>query len=152
MKILAFLQNQWFKDPERIKAIYDERPHLRNEFIRQFLFMGCLTGRRLSKAFGDEICQQHIIWEEVSPQIGGHASSVFPADHEHIAAALEKHKPTVIVALGKVAIEALSPDRIPFKCQIFYGPHPAARNNPMPRLLDIGEGLRRLAANSEVMF
>lgn len=30
MRIVAFLQNQWFKDPENIKAMFAEHPELRN--------------------------------------------------------------------------------------------------------------------------
>lgn len=147
MKILAFLQNQWFKDPVRVKAMYDERPNHRNDYIRYFLFMGCLTGRRLSTAFGDELCQEHIIWEEVSPAIGGHSASKFPADIKHIRKAIYSHAPNIILAFGKSATDALElvraqggMDRPPI--QLICGPHPAARNNPMPRLHEIGQELR----------
>jgi hypothetical protein len=144
--ILAFLQNQWFRQPERVRAMYDERPDLRNEYIRHFLFMGCLTGKRLSAAFGEDICHEHIIWEEVSPEIGGAASSKFPADFEHIGTAIYKYKPRIIVALGKSASDALEGmlgmERPPIR--LICGPHPAARNNPMPRLREIGDELRTL--------
>lgn len=40
MKILAVLQNQWFKNPERVKAMIARRPDLRRDYIARFLFAG----------------------------------------------------------------------------------------------------------------
>ncbi len=70
MKVLGLLQNMWFKDPERAKktlAFYYEKKGDggRERFISDMLFFGCLTGRRLRQAFGEERCDE-IIWEEVS--------------------------------------------------------------------------------------
>lgn len=104
--------------------------------------MGCLTGRRLSTALGDDICQDHVIWEEISPEIGGYAASCFPADPEHIKTAIEKHQPTIILAFGKYAGEALAVYDSTHR--VIRGPHPAARNNPMPRLCEIGKEIRGL--------
>lgn len=152
MRILAFLQNQWFKDPDRVRAMYEERPDLRNTYIRYFLFMGCLTGRRLSTALGDEICQEHIIWEEVSPEIGGHSASKFPADLKHIESAILKHQPDIILAFGKIAYDAVGLSVLPKvrgkTMTVIYGPHPAARNNPMPRLNEIGRELKQMISGN----
>lgn len=63
MTIVVILQNQWFKDPEGIRAMFAEHPERRERYIEAFLFMGCLTGKRLRSAFGDELCDE-IIWEE----------------------------------------------------------------------------------------
>lgn len=61
-RIVAFLQNQWFRDPERVKQIiqrmvdrYDEKDpqEIREFYIAAYLFMGCLTGKRLQASCGD---------------------------------------------------------------------------------------------------
>jgi len=152
MKVLAFLQNQWFKDPKGVKAIYARYPDKRNVFIARFLFMGCLTGKRLQKAFGAEVCNS-IIWEEASPEVGGTSDSVFKADLAHIEAAILKHNPQVILCLGKIACDAVK--AVVEKLQhdqgvlipTIYGPHPAARTNPMPALLAIAEQLTHTQTN-----
>lgn len=144
-KIVAFLQNQWFKDPERIKSIIAKRIALelrgdgdnmtahevREEYIAYFLFLGCLTGRRLKAVFGDET--RRIVWEEVSREIGGHASSCFPADDAHIREVLDRHKPDIVLAFGKIACDALSRLR-PAAATLIRGPHPAARSGAMAGL------------------
>lgn len=40
MRIVAFLQNQWFKDPEGVKAMFAQHPERRERYISAFLFMG----------------------------------------------------------------------------------------------------------------
>lgn len=139
MRIVAFLQNQWFRDPERIKAMFAENPEHRERYISAFLFMGCLTGKRLQSVFGEDLCDA-IIWEEISPEIGGYASSRFPADTAHVTRVLEKHTPTVVLAFGKIANDALR--SMVVDAAIIYGPHPAARNGAI-------EGLRKMRAELE---
>jgi hypothetical protein len=137
--ILAFLQNQWFKDPDGVRKIYERHPEARNDLIGRFLFMGCLTGRRLQAVFGVDLCRQ-IVWEEVSPLIGGVSSSAFPPDEKHIAAAVDKFQPKIILCFGKVAADGLkSFDH----SKIIYGPHPAARQNPLPALRAMADQLSR---------
>src|SRR5580693_5868087 len=82
MAILGFLQNAWFKDPVGAQKIFDRYPERRNELIARFLFAGCLTGRNLRKALGEDLCET-IIWEETSPKIGGYSSARFPPEPEH---------------------------------------------------------------------
>lgn len=135
MKVVAFLQNQWFLDPVRVKQIVetlrspDECPHERREFhIAAFLFMGCLTGRRLRTTFGED-WTSHITWEEVSREYGGKASSVFPPDFTHIQDVLQRHQPTHVLALGKIAEKALkSIQGAPHTFCLVAGPHPASRS------------------------
>lgn len=134
MKIVAFLQNQWFRDPESVRRMMTENPERRERYIAAFLFMGCLTGKRLRAVFGEELCDQ-IVWEEVSPEIGGYAASRFPADAQHIATVICKHKPDVILAFGKIAANGVwaimnhlkCPNEGAFTAHFISGPHPAAR-------------------------
>lgn len=143
MKIVAFLQNQWFRDPEGVKAMMIEHPEQRERFIKAFLFMGCLTGRRLKSALGEKLCDQ-IVWEEISPEIGGHASSRFPSDLAHIKSVIEKHRPEIVVAFGALAKDGVRAvccqTEVKHPCAMF-APHPAARQNPMPELRALREQL-----------
>jgi hypothetical protein len=147
MKILAILQNQWFKDPEGVKKMYEEHPERRNRYIEAFLFMGCLSGKRLEKAFGQELCGK-IIWEEASPQIAGFASAVFPADPDHICKALIDHKPQMVLTFGKIATDgfqaALKLHPEPIKFYHLSGPHPAAKTDVIQRLNEMADRVRLL--------
>lgn len=143
MIVLAILQNQWFKNPAKVREIYERNPELRNQLIKRFLFMGCLTGRRLQEAFGD-LCDQ-IIWEEASPEIGGFSASKFTPDPEHIKAAIEKHQPDVVLCFGKIASDAVRSvccDTSVRHPAVMFGPHPAARQDPMPELRALAASLQ----------
>lgn len=132
MKILAFLQNQWFRDPARVKKIYDARPTKRRELNRAFLFAGCLTGRRLRTAFGADLCRQ-IVWEEISPQVGSKSHHAFPPDHEHIKRVIEEEKPDYILVFGRIAESGVAPHAVGRTYMIC--PHPAARDADVPERL-----------------
>lgn len=136
--VVAFLQNQWFKNPERMQGIRSREPWLsapRHKWNATWLFFGCLTGRRLQQVFGEELCDE-IIWEEISPEIGRNSNSVFKADHDHIRLVLNEHKPKIVLAFGRPAENALrliqSIDNPGWK--LVVGPHPAARGNSIAGL------------------
>lgn len=148
MKIVAFMQNQWFKNPERVKATIArtiekeaargtrDAQAVREYYIAAFLFMGCLTVRRLKMALGEDLCDS-IIWEEQSPEIGGKSSSVFPPDFVHIRRVLGIHDPSHVVAFGVHAQGALLEiqQRDQSRWKLILAPHPAARQeNVMERL------------------
>lgn len=124
MTILAFMQNQWFKNPERVRRLFARHPQ-RERIIEALLFAGCKSGRVLKKVFGEALCGT-IVWEEASPEIGDRASSVFRADRAHIEAALAKHKPNIVLTFGAVAAGGLALTGYPVERAI-CGPHPAAR-------------------------
>jgi hypothetical protein len=138
MKILAFLQNQWVNEPERVRASiekYGEK--YRRRFIAFALFSGCSTGRRLRSSFGD-LCDQ-IIWEEASPKIGGHSSSFFVPDKNHISQRIDEESPDVILAFGAAACAAVQKTlskRLDGPCIEFIQlPHPVARHTGLMELL-----------------
>ena len=106
--VLAFLQNMWVKDPERIqKSIATHGEEFRMRLMRTFLFMGCKTGRNLTKAFGDQLLEQ-ITFEETTRQIAGDAKTILPVDTHHIHEAIEKHQPRIVLAFGQIAHDAVS--------------------------------------------
>lgn len=122
VKIVAFLQNQWFKDPERVRAMIARHPEMRNQLLTRFLFAGCPTGKKLGRAFGD-LCGR-IVWENASPLIGGQASSKFPADLDHIRGVLEAERPDVVLAFGAIAQGGVAAC---WRGRVLNLPHPTAR-------------------------
>jgi len=159
MKIMAFLQNQWVRDPDRLKATIDRLEahepgrgeRYRRKFVHYALFSGCLTGKRLKVAFGN-LCDQ-IIWEEGSKEIGRHAGAFFPPDYSHILGRIKEEKPHIALVFGKSNIEifAKSPafhvivDEVVRPLRVIDLPHPAARINNIQTLLNEGaEKCRKL--------
>ncbi len=136
MTILAFMQNQWFNNPDKVRADlarYSADPErqlkLRRRMIHYALFAGCKSGRVLTKVFGD-LCDD-IIWEEASTEIGGHAASSFPADLPHMRKTIQTVEPRIVIGFGRTACDALRVidaelDIAPM--EVFYAPHPAARH------------------------
>ncbi|HEV2329206.1 MAG TPA: hypothetical protein VGY56_10500 [Verrucomicrobiae bacterium] len=128
MTIVAFMQNMWVREPARIERQLASVPprhreKLRSALIRYCLFAGCLTGRRLRKAFGEYLCQQ-IIWDEASPKICDTPREIPPAEIPHILAVLRRHDPKIVIAFGKSAGDAL---RSCWTGPIVFSPHPACR-------------------------
>lgn len=154
-RILAILQNQWVKNPERVRAAIaasKDPVAYRRRFNAYALFAGCMTGRRLRKEFGD-LCDT-IVWEEASPEIGGHAASSFPADLDHIRASIADVKPRIVIGFGKIASDALNiigpsldlPDVFMIHCQ-----HPTARGaSSLPSLANAASLLRDLLASKHL--
>lgn len=139
MRVVAFLQNQWMSDPERVEAMIERTPALRPRLIKYALFQSH-TGRRLVEAFG-EGCREWV-WDNASPRIGDRPSACFPADPGHIGRVLEEHEPDVVLAFGRVASEALAGR---CRCELLTGPHPAARApDTMRRLRAMAGRLERL--------
>ena len=60
MKLLAVLQNQWFHDPDKVRAMIARTPACRRRVITYSLFAGCRTGRVLKAVFGER-CRE-IVW------------------------------------------------------------------------------------------
>lgn len=131
MKILAFLQNMWVNDPERVKKMIAESEHserLRRHFIARALFAGCKTGRQLRKELGD-LCDT-IVWEEASREILGDPKIVPPANLDHMLKVVTEEKPKLVITFGNVAIEgymAIQRWVRPVPHWI-SSPHPAARH------------------------
>ena len=126
MKIVAFLQNMWVRDPVKTRQAFDRYTtgRLREAFIAHALFSGCVTGRRLRHAFGD-LCDV-IVWEEPSPVIADNPRDYFPPDPKHVAAVLRKHGPDIVLCFSRRA-ELDIFNLLPKGCSFVSCPHPAAR-------------------------
>ncbi len=146
MKILTFLQNQWFRDPDKIRRMlaaeldHERQQKLRRKLTKWALFAGCKTGRVLSRCLGEDLCER-IIWEESSKDIGGHSSASFPADLAHIAECYEEFRPDIVVGFGRTAVDALVALReeyqIPPNVTFLSAPHPAARHAGVEREIEL---------------
>ena len=149
-KILAVMQNQWFKDPDRMRAILARglaKGLKRHDFIARTLFMGCRTGLVLKQVFGVDLCRR-IIWEEASPEIGDFASASFPADSVHLQKILEDINPDVVLAFGRIATDGLAP-LVPPE-MLIIGPHPVARGAAtLPKLISMKKCLLEVIDNAK---
>lgn len=145
-KIVAFLQNAWFKNPERMKAIYARHgvtPEDRAHLNAIYLFFGCLTGRRLRAAFGEQACDR-IVWENASAEMAGRSSDAFKADPAHMARVLEHFKPRAVLVFGTIARKGLMQTTC-WKGELIVGPHPAARHpTVVGELCEMAANLREL--------
>lgn len=139
MVILAFMQNMWVKDVDRVERLIAKHgERYRQRAIAMFLFAGCVSGRRLKQAFGDELCGQ-IKWDEVSRQISGHPAFVPTADEVHMQTVIAHYKPDVIICFGKIAANAI--DAI-WRGTTIKAPHPASRQpDVMQRLMDARDAI-----------
>jgi hypothetical protein len=134
--VLVILQNQWFKDPVRVRAIYGkyiaEKDWHSVEYLNgAYLYRGCKTGEKIKRAFGESSLDWNY-WE-ATPQIAGKSDGVFPPDPDWIAIGIRHFKPDIVIPFGQVAKKGLetavkmvlSPDEDTFS--VLYAPHPAAR-------------------------
>ena len=143
--VLAFLQNMWVRDPERLRqAIERGGEQFRLRMMRYSLFAGCKTGRNLKKAFGEELLER-ITFEETTREIAGDPKTIFPADLEHMRTVLVVHRPRVVVSFGAIAEAAVK--------QVWAGVHIHA-HHPASRHPDsmgtLYEAARRLREFPEV--
>lgn len=159
MKILAFLQNQWFPASKHkiIKYAYSKHgdtPEDRADLNARYLFFGCLTGKRLRAAFGD-LCDD-IIWENASPEIGSESCAKFPPDPQHIAKVILHFRPQVVLTFGSVAsqgvlasLKMICPNSEPVRFKVIGCPHPAARHaTALNELRTVAEEIGQLMAAS----
>lgn len=139
VRVVAFLQNVWVRDPEHVRrsitrGVERYGESFRRRYIARLLFMGCLTGRRIKAAFGEELCRS-IVWEEVSREILGDPRIVPAADDAHIQSVLDTLKPGVVVTFGRVAQDAIARTTPRPARHHIIAPHPAARQASVPGAL-----------------
>lgn len=136
--VLAFMQNQWVRDPEQLRRILARHDAaFRRQMVARLLFMGCVSGKRLKAAFGD--FTNKIVWEEASPVITGSPSECPPADVPHIVAAIEELKPEIVLTFGKIAtngvLKAMTALEGRHQFTVMSAPHPASRGDALASAL-----------------
>lgn len=134
MKIVAFLQNQWWKDPEGVKKRIEN--HANPEELRRRLIVwglqGCKTGRVLEKRLAaviGPITFKKIHWENSSRHIGGKSASTFPADIHHMEDVINEQIPDVILVFGKIAQQGMNQLNIAPHVAVLEAVHPASRGS-----------------------
>ena len=149
MKILAFLQNAWFKpgtDPRHIQLYHDNE-----DFHRRVLVMSA-TGRALRKAFGLQLYQE-IVWDNASREHGEQRDAVFQPDIHHMARRVAEVKPDVVLLFGRQAETGWDdmakktnlysfPD---YNVKVFRAPHPTARGSA-------DEHLKKIAIQVKLLY
>lgn len=140
MKIVAFLQNMWVyprsaPTVERHAPVSEERERM----IEYCLFSGCLTGRRLRSALGEDLCDQ-ITWQEANPTVATDPKKYYAPDPNHIRAVLDFHKPDAVICFTRAGEAVL---RSLCSCAFYAAPHPAAQQaDVMEKLKAVAEQLR----------
>ena len=134
MKIVAFLQNQWWHDPEGVKKRIAE--HADPEVFRlRLISYGlsiCTTGKRLEKYLLPALTPETfkaIHWENSSREIGGKSKSSFPADIEHMQKVINEQDPDVILCFGVIARQGLDQCRLLSDTDVLHAVHPASRGS-----------------------
>lgn len=137
MKTLAFMQNQWFRQPqvhrlmmarkkvEGIEAWFNHRA----SFIRRALFFRCQSGRVLQSMLGEPLCEA-IIWDEMSPEIYDNPKAIPEPDICHMGELMLWHEPELVVTFGAPAREAWRElGWLGSNCRpiVINSPHPACR-------------------------
>ncbi|HYF07664.1 MAG TPA: hypothetical protein VD970_08585 [Acetobacteraceae bacterium] len=141
--VLGFLQNAWVRDVARCEAILAQHDSAGKRYIQTaWLFMGCLTGRRLIAAFGDDLAHD-IVWDNASPRLADASSGAFPPDPAHIRAVLAEVRPRVVLAFGRIAEQGVRPL---WSGPLIVGPHPTARG------ADTVSRLRAMAAELDAFL
>jgi hypothetical protein len=151
--ILAFLQNQWgpsADDPAKAARIAAMSPEIYARWVAMCLFAGCMTGRRIQKAFPEH--WEAIVWSNATRQAGTTATAKFSADLDHMRATLDHFRPEIVLGFGRVATDALKQlRRERGEWVLIEGPHPASRQVDTPRRLELMSSLvsSMLAAESQ---
>lgn len=102
LDILGLLQNPWYPcgDPRRCWATYDRHA------LRNVLFSGSMTGRRLCKAFGQSWFMQ-IWWDNASPIGASHSAGVSLPNPRYIRDLIERRRPLIVLTFGRLAEQGL---------------------------------------------
>jgi hypothetical protein len=138
--ILAFLQNAYTSSEEQAREneekFADPRYARRHQPLLQeaiATYHQNFTYSVLRRTFG-ELCRE-IWWTNASPRWGWRHDHKFPADPVHIRAMITEHQPSVVLAFGRIAADALAKIRAEDggAWLLLSAPHPAAR---MPDKMD----------------
>jgi hypothetical protein len=103
MRIVAFLQNPWFRagTSERHIDRYTTDPVFRRVMLAQ-----SMTGRRLYKAFGPNYSE--IWWDNVSTHSGKTHRELTVVELDHVGRVIIEQDPLLILTFGNVARDAVA--------------------------------------------
>ncbi len=121
-QILGLLQNQWAKDPARMKALLERHPTERYKVIGMLLAFSA-SGRHLRRVFG--AMMERIIWDNVSPVIAPAPNACPPPDLVHVCQVLRSVQPDIVIAFGRNAQVVMRQQS--WSGCVICAPHPASR-------------------------
>jgi hypothetical protein len=155
LKILAFLQNQWFENPERAEALYARWGPEKRHKLNAMLLAASPTGRRLERSFGD--LYGEILWDEASLVRSARPNVRVKADPEHMARVLVAERPKVVLLFGAVAQDGWGPTLSiagpllgGYEMIMLRGPHPVARGkDTRPELDAMAASVRGMRLDAE---
>lgn len=138
MKIVAFLQNPWFKE--------GTDPAIANRYVTDQVFhrkilARTMSGHRLLTAFGQEDFNS-IWWDNVAPLAADYASGITPPDPKHIDRVLSSQAPELILTFGLLAKDAINRSPGSVRKKVMHCHHPNARFHTQSELNDFAQEVR----------
>lgn len=149
MKILAFLQNPWFRKGTSQHHIEMYRDN--QDFHHRVLSLS-MTGKRLVRAFGELYPLIH--WDNTNWRPSSQASGREESDYTHMMTVLARILPDIVLAFGNQAIEAChyikSHDMMPEHIIILNCHHPNARHRTQEHLNQFAELVRKYSCTQTI--
>lgn len=144
MKVVAFLQNCWFKEGT---PSYITNKYLEDSDYRRRILALSTTGRRLSQAFGQHFRDIH--WDNASDKVGNYSAAKFAADPVHMQRVIDSVHPEAIVTFGAIAKEGIDVVvsqwcQCPWPVQFYAAPHPVAFGLTQAQLNEFAEKIIKL--------
>lgn len=147
-RVVIFLQNQWFPEPERWRNRMLSAG--RHRYLEASLFHSCKTGQVLRRC-GFPCFKDDVLYENVSLEISGKPTHVCKPDIEHVLSTIEFHAPELVIALGAVAEEGVVEIHRSRATPCLFGPHPAARQAVDEKLQLIASAIDCVLKKTEPM-
>lgn len=138
MRILAFLQNPWFRPgtSERHIKMYRDDPRFHRKVLELYN-----TGKALRRAFGD--AYDGIVWDNANPLHGETRDAVLRPDFLHMARRIAEVSPKLVLLFGRQAqtgwdqITAMNTLRgVVQRVMVLRAPHPMARGSANEHIKD----------------
>lgn len=140
--ILGLLQNMWVRDPAAARRLIERHgARGRRAMIRTFM-PRTASGRALKRAFGDLF--ERITWENAASVVAGRSDAAPPADHLHMRRIVEDLKPDIVVAFGRIAVDACRAAKLTFLIEARHPSPRSAGRTTLPSLDEAAEALRTL--------
>ena len=142
--ILGLLQNMWVRDPAAARRLIERHgARGRRAMIRTFM-PRTASGRALRRAFGSLF--ERITWENAASVVAGRSDAAPPADHLHLRRIVEELQPDVVVAFGRIAVDACRAAKL---SPLIEARHPSPRSagrTALPALTAAASELREFVA------
>lgn len=135
MRTLVFLQNAWYKDPERAAAAL-------KRFGREFhvrALQQSRTGRRLMECFPLPWDSETLRFANTTPELAPQPTVLLPPKLAHVRKEIDDFRPGVILACGKQAKLVML--QVGYAGPLVCIPHPAWRPITNEMLSAAGEKL-----------